>query len=255
MNKKILIALGVSLAINFAFIGFETAKVLYKPAFERIPPERPGFARMKDGPKDEKGPSMFKGPMMKAFKQAAKDYQKEMAEAKKEMEAALVADPFNTEKFKEALAKASAVRSSIDAAVQANMVEFISEMTPEERRRFADEFSRKKEHMDKARQERKEFRRDFRRGPHHAKPVHHQGKRMNKDFRRDGKKDFRRKDDGRPNYERRGSDKKSFDRRESGRSNAERQERRRPQQNMNRTAPDRSAPASIPADVPEKAQI
>lgn len=242
MNKKILIALGVSLAINFAFIGFETAKCLYKPSFERIPPERPGFARMKDGPGDDRGPSVFKGPMMKAFKQAAQNYQKEMAEAKKEMEAALVAEPFNAGKFKEALAKASAVRSSIDAAVQANMVEFISAMTPQERRQFADEFGRKKEHMKKMRQERKEFRRDFRdHDRRHSMPPRKPG---DKDFRRDGKKDFRRED------------RKDFRRKDGEAKNFDRQERRRPQKNMNRNAPGRQAPARAPMDAPEeKAQI
>lgn len=248
MNKKILIALGVSLAINFAFIGFETAKFLYKPTFERIPPERPGFARMKDGPRDGKGPSMFKGPMMKAFKQAAQNYQKEMAEAKKEMEAALVADPFNSDKFKEALAKASAVRSSIDTAVQANMVEFISKMTPEERLRFADEFARKKEHMKKMRQERMELRRDFRGHDRHAMPPRKPG---DKDFRREGKKDFRR--ENKKDFRR--EDKKDFRRKDADSKKMDRQERRRPQKNMNRM-PVRQAPERAPTDVSgEKAQI
>ena len=38
MNKKLLVILGISLAVNFVFIGFEAAKAIYQPAFPDIPP-------------------------------------------------------------------------------------------------------------------------------------------------------------------------------------------------------------------------
>ena len=140
MNKKLLITLGVSLALNFIFIGFEASRIYYQPC-NHIPPARPEFMphRMPDG--------KFKAPernmMQKTFKDAFKNHGKEMKKAMQNVRDALKKEPFDVEQFKEALKKASEVRSSIDAAVQENMVEMISKMSPEERSRFSKQFGQK----------------------------------------------------------------------------------------------------------------
>lgn len=142
MNKKLLIILGISLAANFILIGFETAKIIYQPAFPDIPPERPRFVRPEGkipGGLDFQDQKL----MREAFKAAVKNHDKEMESARQEVEDALKSEPFDTEKFKSAMQKATDVRSTIDAAVQENMVGLLSKMTPEERRSFADRFSRK----------------------------------------------------------------------------------------------------------------
>lgn len=141
MNKKLLIVLGVSLAANFIFIGFETAKIIYQPAFPDIPPERPGFI---DPDELRQDPDFQdKALLRSAFKSAVKIHKKEMEAARLEVEEALKTDPFNTEQFKSAMQKANVIRSAIDAAVQENMMDLLSKMTPEDRQNLADRFSRK----------------------------------------------------------------------------------------------------------------
>lgn len=143
MNKKLLTILGISLAVNFIFIGFETAKIIYQPAFPDIPPERPQFIRpdsFKPGEPDFQNKKL----MREAFKKAVKNHHKEMEDARREVEETLKTEPFDMEKFKAALQKATAVRSTIDAAVQENMAIMLSKMTPEERQHFADRFAQKK---------------------------------------------------------------------------------------------------------------
>ena len=80
MNKKILIALGVSLALNFIFIGFEASRMYYQPC-RRIPPARPEFM-----PPQMKG---VRSPEQKIFKDAFKNHGKEMKAAMKDVKAAL----------------------------------------------------------------------------------------------------------------------------------------------------------------------
>lgn len=172
MNKKLLIILGISLAVNFILIGFETAKIIYQPAFPNIPPERPQFIR----PDDFKpgGPDFpDKKLMREAFKNAVKNHHQEMNGALQEVKETLKAEPFDTEKFKAAMQKATAVRSTIDTAVQENMTEMLSKMTPEERRRFADRFSQKGRPDFQNRQKR----------PDRFTPGHHRSAQRGKDFR------------------------------------------------------------------------
>lgn len=144
MNKKIWITLGVSLALNFIFIGFEASRIYYHPCGcgrGHIPPARPEFVphRMHGGAFNPAEQKM----MQKTFKDAFKNHGKEMKKAMKDVKTALKKEPFNAEQFKAALQKASEVRSSIDAAVQENMIEMVSKMSPEERARFAKQFDRK----------------------------------------------------------------------------------------------------------------
>ncbi|MBO4643488.1 MAG: periplasmic heavy metal sensor [Alphaproteobacteria bacterium] len=144
MNKKLLITLGVSLALNFIFIGFEASRIYYQPCGcgrGHIPPARPQIM-----PHHMPGGNFnpFEQKMMhKTFKDAFKNHGKEMKEAMKNVSAALKKEPFDAEQFKAALQKASEVRAAIDATVQENMVEMISKMSPEERQRFAKQFERK----------------------------------------------------------------------------------------------------------------
>ena len=139
MNKKLLILLGISLAANFVLIGFETAKVIYQPDFNDIPAERPRFIPQErmENPVDIQDKIFFK----KAFKSALKNHKQDMTDARKEMQDALRAEPFDIEQFKVALQKASSIRNQIDIAVQENMTDILSKMTPQERQRFADKFS------------------------------------------------------------------------------------------------------------------
>ena len=140
MNKKLLITLGVSLALNFIFLGFEASRIYYQPS-PHIPPIRPEFAPrpMPDG-------GAFNTPeqrmMQQSFKKAFKDHGKELKTAMQNVKAVLKNEPFDAEKFKEALQKAAEVRSTVDAAVQESMVETVSKMSPEERQRFAEQFGK-----------------------------------------------------------------------------------------------------------------
>ena len=138
MNKKLLIALGVSLALNFVFIGFEAAKTYYQPC-RRFPPARPEFMphAMRDGGLPEQK------MMRETFGKAFKNHGKEMKKAMKDVKAALKKEPFDAEQFKAALQKAAEVRRTVDEAVQESMVKAISEMSPEERKHFAKQFGRK----------------------------------------------------------------------------------------------------------------
>lgn len=139
MNKKFLILLGVSLALNFVFIGYEAGRLVSRPAFPDVPARRPSFV-----PRDAHNRPDFKGqPFLRdAFKKAVKEHGKEMEAARAAMEKVLKSEPFDTEKFKAAMAETNAARAAIDAAVQENMLKMLSEMTPQERARFADKFTR-----------------------------------------------------------------------------------------------------------------
>lgn len=172
MNKKLLVILGISLAVNFILIGFETAKIIYQPAFPDIPPERPQFIRPDDFRPG--GPDFpDKKLMREAFKNAVKNHHQEMKDALREVKETLKTEPFDTEKFKAAVQKATAVRSTIDTAVQENMTDMLSKMTPEERRRFADHFSQKG---------RPDFQRRQKR-PDRFAPGHHRPAHRRNDFR------------------------------------------------------------------------
>lgn len=206
MDKKILTVLGASLALNFMFIGFEASRICCRPA-AHFPPERPAFA---SGEPMGKFAAPEHKMMKEAFKNVFKNHEKDLKNAKKAVEEALNKEPFDTEQFKQALQKASAVRQSVDEAVQENMVEMISKMTPEERRRFAEGFAKAKKHfkhnaekMKKECREKKHFRKHFEDGgneefsPNKHKRSHHPDER---NFREDdreenhpARKEFRKK--------------------------------------------------------------
>ncbi|MBQ8346391.1 MAG: periplasmic heavy metal sensor [Alphaproteobacteria bacterium] len=172
MNKKLLVILGISLAINFILIGFETAKIIYQPAFSDIPPERPQFIRPDDFRPG--GPDFpDKKLIREAFKNAVKNHHKEMKNALREVKETLKTEPFDIEQFKAAVKKATAVRNMIDTAVQENITNMLSKMTPEERRRFADHFSQKG-HPDFQRRQKR---------PDRFAPRHHRPAHRRKDFR------------------------------------------------------------------------
>ena len=146
MNKKILIVLGVSLALNFLFIGFEVSRAVFEPPYPYMPAER--FDFRPDGYKGrENVPDINKDANRKvffgAFKKAFEDARKPMADSKKAIADAVRKDPFDPEALKKALDEASAVRAKFDDKVQDNMLEIISNMTPEERAAFANSFERK----------------------------------------------------------------------------------------------------------------
>ncbi len=146
MNKKILIVLGVSLALNFLFIGFEVSRAVFEPPYPSMPAERfdfrPDGYRGRDDGRDmnkDANRKVFFG----AFKKAFKDARKPMADSKKAIADAVRKDPFDPKALKKALDEASAVRAKFDDKVQDNMLEIISNMTPEERAAFANSFERK----------------------------------------------------------------------------------------------------------------
>lgn len=165
MNKKFLILLGVSLALNFVFIGYEAGRMISRPAFPDVPARRPSFV-----PRDAHNRPDFKGkPLLRdAFKQAVKAHGKEMKAARAEMEKVLKSEPFDAEKFKAAVAETNAARAAIDAAVQENILKMLTEMTPQERARFADEFSRAGKEKGMPERPRKPFRHHQPRG---AEPL------------------------------------------------------------------------------------
>lgn len=165
MNKKLLITLGISLALNFFFIGFEVSGALYRPC-RRFPPARPEFAAHAI---PEKFGAHERDILQKPFKDAFKNHGKEMKNAMKNVNDALTKEPFNVEEFKAALQKAAEIRQTVDNAVQESMVETIAKMSPEERRRFAKHFTRKgnASHHHKAGNRAK----GDRHGERHARPL------------------------------------------------------------------------------------
>lgn len=139
MNKKILTALGISLAINFIFIGFEAARIVYRPAFPALPRERPAFM-----PRGDRDAFEFRNKRVfsDAFRRAVKEHGKEMTDAKRAVEKAMKSDPFDAAAFKAASQKAADTRAAIDAAVTENIARMLADMDPDDRRAFAEKFSK-----------------------------------------------------------------------------------------------------------------
>lgn len=146
MNKKILIALGVSLALNFSFLGFEVAKAVFHPGFP--PPERVMMFKeaaevLTPPPAQEVMAAKHAlRPLGKVMKEIFKTHRQEMADSKKAIVDAVRDPNFDTGRLGQALAQAAAVRRNMDDAVQAHMLEIISDMTPEERAGFAAAFEK-----------------------------------------------------------------------------------------------------------------
>ena len=125
MNKKLLIASGISLALNCGFIGYFAARPC-----RSIPPQRARFM-----PKGEHRPEF--GLMKRAFK----DNEAKMRHAHR-----AIADAFKTEnpdKIKEAFAAADEARHQIDVQVQNAMIDRFMKMSPKERAKFMRRFEGK----------------------------------------------------------------------------------------------------------------
>lgn len=146
MNKKTLIALGVSIALNCALLGFVIAKGVYEPKFPPPPPTRdmivpdgmPIAPPKMRSQRPDFGPE--RGMMVKAFKDAIKDNKGQMEAAKKEVADALRSDPFDADRLKAAMENANELRKSIDTAVQTAVMEQILNMDAEQRKAFANKF-------------------------------------------------------------------------------------------------------------------
>ena len=125
MNKKLLILLGISLALNCGFIGYFAARPC-----RSIPPQR---ARFMPKPKHH-GEFDF-------MKQAFKDNESRMRQAHR-----AIGEAFKTEdpdKIKTAFAAADEVRHQIDKQVQSAMIERFMKMSADERADFLRRFDRK----------------------------------------------------------------------------------------------------------------
>lgn len=125
MNKKLLILLGISLALNCGFIGYFAVRPC-----RSIPPQR---ARFMPKPKHH-GEFDF-------MKQAFKDNESRMRQAHR-----AIGEAFKTEdpdKIKTAFAAADEVRHQIDEQVQSAMIERFMKMSADERADFLRRFDRK----------------------------------------------------------------------------------------------------------------
>ena len=125
MNKKLLILLGISLALNCGFIGYFAAR-----PYRSIPPQR---ARFMPKPKHH-GEFDF-------MKQVFKDNESRMRQAHR-----AIGEAFKTEdpdKIKAAFAAADEVRHQIDEQVQSAMIERFMKMSADERADFLRRFDRK----------------------------------------------------------------------------------------------------------------
>lgn len=125
MNKKLLILLGISLALNCGFIGYFAARPC-----RSIPPQR---ARFMPKPKHY-GEFDF-------MKQAFKDNESRMRQAHR-----AIGEAFKTEdpdKIKTAFAAADELRHQIDEQVQSAMIERFMKMSADERADFLRRFDRK----------------------------------------------------------------------------------------------------------------
>lgn len=125
MNKKLLILLGISLALNCGFIGYFAARPC-----RSIPPQR---ARFMPKPKHH-GEFDF-------MKQAFKDNESRMRQAHR-----AIGEAFKTEdpdKIKTAFAAADEVRHQIDVQVQNAMIERFMKMSADERADFLRRLDRK----------------------------------------------------------------------------------------------------------------
>lgn len=125
MNKKLLILLGISLALNCGFIGYFAARPC-----RSIPPQR---ARFMPKPKHH-GEFDF-------MKQAFKDNESRMRQAHR-----AIGEAFKTEdpdKIKTAFAAADEVRHQIDEQVQSAMIERFMKMSADERADFLRRFDHK----------------------------------------------------------------------------------------------------------------
>ena len=133
MNKKILITLCVSLALNFFFLGFGASRLMYRPEPTRFADfgKTPAF----DGMKKE---------FLKPSKKEKKAFRKKMKEIDgyhKKIAKAFAADPFDEEGARDAWNKASAVRSSMDADMRDAVIGKMKNMPADERARLSREFT------------------------------------------------------------------------------------------------------------------
>lgn len=138
MNKKLLILLGISLALNCGFIGYFAARPC-----RSIPPQR---ARFMPKPKHH-GEFNF-------MKQAFKDNESRMRQAHR-----AIGEAFKTEdpdKIKTAFAAADEARHQIDVQVQNAMIERFMKMSAKERQKFMRRFGDKGKPA-KHRRDRREF--------------------------------------------------------------------------------------------------
>lgn len=190
MSKKLMIVLGVSLALNFLFIGFEVSRAIFEPPFPAFPEKRfhfrpddlppPPVAEARPDEGNRQGNVFFA-----SFKKAMDEARQPMKISKQNVVEALRKDPFDPDALKKALEEASEVRRRIDQSVQDNMFSILSEMTPEERAAFADNFEKGPQFGKKADKGRFFHRRGEHRGAimpppegmpyarRHRRPFHH----------------------------------------------------------------------------------
>ena len=132
MNKKILITLCVSLALNFFFLGFCTSRLMFKPEPARM--AHFGKKHAFDAGKKE-----FFKPSPKE-RRAFHKKMKEIDALHKKISKAMSADPFDEKGARKAWDKAAAVRGAMDADMRDAVIEKMKKLPADERARLVREF-------------------------------------------------------------------------------------------------------------------
>ena len=167
MNKKIWIFLGISLAINCVFIGFEGSRMRYQQT------STPS-ARVKNKQVLPKMPNDLKSLGFKLMQNKEKEefstQVQDMYEAMRKVKSELNKDPFEEDKFRAAVREAAQIRISLDKLAEENMVEIIAKMPPEERHSIAEHLERKDAFFKRRRERRTEEARQRGESPDYIPP-------------------------------------------------------------------------------------
>lgn len=131
-NRKMTVALSVSLALNLFLGGFLVARAVYRPQRHASggPIMGPG-GLMRDG----EMPGQARA-IMEKHRPALREHRQGLRAARREVRAALAQEPFEAEQLKQALAKTRRYTGDSQAALHDALVEVASKVGPEHRKKL-----------------------------------------------------------------------------------------------------------------------
>lgn len=132
MNRKMTIALSVSLALNLFLGGFVVARAVHRSHRHASggPIMGPG-GLMRDGEMPEQARTV-----MRRHRPALREHRKGLRAAGREVHAALAQEPFEPRRLKQALAKTRKYTGQSQAALHEALVEVASKVGPKHRKKL-----------------------------------------------------------------------------------------------------------------------
>lgn len=133
-----MIALGVSVALNLFFIGFETARAINKTCPQN-PPERAFVAHGKKGFHKRKGHFFY---LTKKDREKMRKHMHQMKDVHEKMVEIIASENFDENVLKKAWNRSAKIRASFDEEMRDALIEKIKGKNLEERRAFAEKFKK-----------------------------------------------------------------------------------------------------------------